>query len=141
MKKPTKLLIQITFITVFVSSLGCSDDDEKSTVSIVGKWQVESRELFDCPDAATNNVLTCSSSPTASDCGTWEFKSDGNYTVAEVGGGGYTYQYEAKQSGQLNLCYSGTCYPYLYAISGNKLTITEGDFTTSCLHKWILIKI
>jgi hypothetical protein len=131
-----------TFVAVIMYTflLSCGDDDEKSPVSIVGKWQVESRELFDCPDAATNNVLQCTASSSSTDCGTWEFKTDGNYTVV-YSGGSYTQQYETNSNGQLDLCYNSTCTPFLYSINGNKLTITEGDFSTSCLHKYILVKI
>jgi hypothetical protein len=141
MKKLINILARVTGIFTFAFFISCGDDDETTSVSLVGKWQVESRELFDCPNASTNNLLVCSSSPTASDCGTWEFKTDGSYTVSEIGGGGYTYQYEANPNSQVDFCYNNTCYPYLYSITGNKMIITEGDFTTSCLHKWTFVKI
>jgi hypothetical protein len=137
-----RLPIFLLVLCCTVTLLRCGDDDDDNgSASIVGKWQVQSRELFDCPDEADNNTLQCTTSSSSADCGTWEFKTDGNYTFTYNNGGGYTFQYETYEHGGLNLCSNGNCYPFVYSISGDKLVITEGDLGNACLHKWTLVKI
>jgi len=138
-KNLTPILTILTF-SIFLSSCG-GDDDKNESVSIVGKWQIQSRELFNCSSASLNGVLQCTANSTSTDCGTWEFKSDGNYAVV-YDGGGYTQQYKINSNSTMELCHLGDCYPYSYSLSGNKLTITEVDIGNgTCLHKWVFVKI
>ena len=133
-------IFSIMSLTIFPLSCG-GDDDKNASVSIVGKWQIESRELFNCSNASLNGVLQCTANSTSTDCGTWEFKSDGNYTVA-YDGGSYSQQYNTNTNGTMELCNSGNCYPYSYSLSGSKLTITEPNTGSgNCLHKWVFVKL
>jgi hypothetical protein len=123
----------------------CGDDDKESgTVSIVGKWQIESRELFECPNTDLNDTEVCTAGSTSTECGTWEFKTNGTYAVVYTGGG-YAQQYEANGNGTLELCSAGgDCLLATYNINSNKLTIIESNIpggTGACLHKWVFVKL
>jgi len=138
-----KLLTFLPLILILLSS--CSDDDKKTTsVDIAGKWQAESRERYECPEAGDNGTLTCG---TYAFCFIIEFKADNIFQINRTSNGEFlasgTYVLIEDQLA-INLQDNPAALFFTrdsIVRSGNTLTTATAEETTSCKTRMVYQKI
>jgi hypothetical protein len=137
-------LLSFVSIVLFVMMISCGSDDDKSSPSLTGKWQVSTLESYNCVTTTDNKTYTCG---TYAWCVVIEFKSNNTFAMtrssdgSNMGSGTFTFSGNTLALSYVDNPYN-TQSPYHVAasVSGNTMTLNY-ESTTGCDTKTVYQKL
>jgi hypothetical protein len=133
--KQNQVLLFAIAMLIFSS---CSDDND-NTQAFVGKWKIQSYEVFNCGNTALNTNVECGESGY---CGEWEFTTDEKWIVTFFSTGAKINGTYTRHANTVDLYYAGVYVAHTISYSGDNLILTEESTETGlCAKRYIFVKI
>lgn len=123
--------VVLSFLAITSTLLISCNDDDKKSLSLIGRWETTTEVVTNCADEANNHTLTCGEYEF---CQTFEFKSDETYTRSNPKTGYQFAQGTYKISDPYVLIDYGVygLFAYKIQLNGSTLVLTESDSKAPC---------